>query len=94
MTKEQYEKYSAIKAEIAEIKEFLWWCGKKYKGDLLSRQYETKTITRKKQIRVGRKGNCGGIEDTEIILPKELQEGIIDLIEQYVEKREKEMEAI
>ena len=31
MTDEQFEKYQTLKNEIEPLKEFLEWCGKKYR---------------------------------------------------------------
>ena len=92
MTEKQFEEYRKTKKEVDEIKDFLGWCGKKYKFHGTS-LFQTRVIGRKASISVGRKG-YGAIGNTEILLPKELQESIIDLIEQYVERREKEMEEI
>ena len=92
MTKERYEKYAEIKSEVDKIKDFLSWCGQKHRCSGIG-QYPTRVIGRKVFISVGRAG-FGPISNTEIVLPQELQEGIINLIEQYVERREKEMEEI
>lgn len=92
MTEKQFHEYKKIKEELSDIKEFLFWCGTKYKGRTTS-YFRTRLIGRKVLISVGRKG-YGSIGDTEIKLPKELQESIIDVIEQYVERREKELEEI
>lgn len=92
MKKEQFEKYIAIKTEVDKIKGFLVWCGKKYKDPLTS-HFPIRVIGRKVLISVGRKG-LGGLNDTEIQLPWELQQDIIEVIEKYVERREREMEEI
>lgn len=92
MTEKQYEEYSKIKAETTELKEFLFWCGKKYKHRAAS-YFRARLIGRKVFISIGRKG-YGSIGDTEVTLPEELQKSIIDVIEQYVDRREKELEEI
>lgn len=91
MRKQQYEEYTKIKDEVDNLKGFLFWCGKKYRS--CGSHFPTRVIGRKVRISVGRK-SIGVISATEISLPAELQEAIIDVIEKYVEQREKDMEAI
>lgn len=88
MTQEQFIKYERISKDIAEIESFLGWCGKKYHCRYV-REYPIKLIKRKFSI-----GLIGSIKDTEIAIPKDLQDRIIDVIENYVDEKHKELEEI
>ena len=92
MTEKQFEQYREIKEELTMLKEFLTWCGEKY-SDQVATHCRARLIGRKVSISIGRKG-YGFLRDTEILLPKELQKSIVDVIEQYVDRREKELEEI
>ena len=80
MTEKQFKEYTIIKKEVDEIKSFLDWYGKTC----------TKIIGKKKKISIA----TGYYTEIELPLPTELQNTIIDVIEQYVKQREKDMEAI
>lgn len=96
MTKEQIEKYQKIENEIQPLKNLMGWCGGKYKipGTSLLRMYLTKiwmcipVIYRDKVM-------LSHIDThAPVVIPKELQTEIVAVIENYIERREKEMEEI
>lgn len=96
MKKEQIEKYHKIEDEIQPLKELMGWCGKNYKipGTSLLRMYMTKiwmcipVIYRDKIM-------LSHIDaHSPIVIPKELQAEIVAVIENYIERREKEMEEL
>lgn len=90
MTNEQFNKYQTLKEEIKPLIEFLEWCGKRYRHNFIG-QYNMRLI--KKKFRIGRKG-VGAIEDTIVEIPFELQDRIIDVIEQYIDEKQNELEKI
>lgn len=90
MTNEQFEKYQSLKKEIEPIKDFLEWCGKKYRCCGIG-QYSMRLI--KKKFSIGRKG-AGLIDSTIVDIPIELQDRIIDVIEKYVDEKQKELDEI
>lgn len=92
MTEQQYREYKRISEEIQPIKSFLEWCGNKYKSPCVGK-YRTRVIGKKTFISVGRKG-YGAIGNTELLLPPELQEKVIEIIEDYVSERERELNEI
>ena len=92
MTEGQYEEYKNKKEELNPIKEFLYWCGIKYKGIHIN-QYKARLIGKRYVIKIGRKGR-GAIGETKVDLPKDLQDKIIGVIEDYVEEKEKELSDI
>lgn len=94
MTEKQYEEYCAIKAEVDNLKRFLCMCGKKYyRSDMFDYHYKTRLLGKKRSCAVERKG-WGWVHSEAYELPDELQVEIIDVIERYVERKEKEMENI
>ena len=90
MTNEQFNKYQSLKKEIEPIKSFLEWCGKRYKCCFIG-QYPMRLI--KKKFSIGQKG-IGAIDSTIVEIPIELQDRIIDIIEKYVDEKQKELEKI
>lgn len=89
MTKEQYNKYKQIETELAPIKNFLSYCGNKYheKGF----RYFLSRLIIKRQVRIG----INKFMDNQIFdVPRELHDKIIDVIERYVDEKEKEMQEI
>ena len=90
MTGEQFTKYQSLKKEIEPLISFLKWCGKRYKYCGIG-QYPMRLI--KKKFSIGRKG-IGAIDDTIVELPFELQDRIIDVIEQYIDEKQNELEKI
>lgn len=92
MTKKQYIEYTEKSKEIEEIKRFLYWCGVKYHCKCIA-QYPFRIGKAKKfNLRMERHF-CEEYENTYKI-PDELQGKIIDVIENYVEQKEKELEDI
>ena len=88
MTNEQFEKYQALKKEIEPIKAFLEWCGKRHRC-YGTGKFPMRLI--KKKFCIGRKG-MGVIDSTVDEIPIELQDRIIDVIEEYVDEKQKELE--
>lgn len=96
MIKEQVEKYEKIEKEIQPLKKLMGWCGDKYKipGTSLLRMYITRiwgyipVIYRDKLL-------FSHIDTHDpVAIPKELQAEIVAVIENYIERREKEMEEL
>ncbi len=92
MTEQQYRNYKIISEELKPIKDFLFWCGEKYKCNSVEK-YNCRLITKAKEFLIGRQG-YGAMESTEVLLPKELQDRIIEVVEDYVAEKEKELEQI
>ncbi|MEE1011197.1 MAG: hypothetical protein U0L11_04070 [Acutalibacteraceae bacterium] len=90
MTGEQFTKYQSLKKEIEPLISFLKWCGKRYKNHIVDK-FPIRLI--KKEFRIGRKG-VGAIEDTIVEIPFELQDRIVDVIEQYIDEKQNELEKI
>ena len=90
MTDKQYEEYKKLKDDIQPLKTFLFWCGKKYHCATLN-HYKMRLI--KKKFHIGRVG-CGAMQNTEVKIPTELQDRIIEVIEQYVDEKQKELDKI
>ena len=90
MTDKQFKEYQKLSNEIQPLKSFLYWCGNKYHNDMVS-FYQTRII--KKKFCIGRVG-AGFMENTEVNLPLILQKRIIDVIEQYVDEKQKELDEI
>lgn len=79
-----------MKKKLEPIEDLLRWCGKKYRSEWIN-QYPL--ILFKRKIGVGRLGRSA-INSTDVILPIDLQNRIIDVIEQYVDEKHKELEEI
>lgn len=92
MTEKQYKDYEKIRAEIEPLKDFLFWCGNKYHCPSVS-NYNCRIITKLKRFLIGRTG-YGCIPNEEVELPRVLQLKIIQVIEDYVAEKEKEMEEL
>lgn len=90
MTELQYQKYRLLKEEIEPIKNFLSWCGNKYRDKYVS-FYGMRLI--KKEFKIGRKG-YGAIPNTEVTIPYELQERIVEVIEQWVDEKQRELDVL
>lgn len=100
MTEKQYKEYTEIKKEIDNLKRFLSMCGKKYYNKAFDYRYRIRLLAKKirflakkRSFAVGRVG-LGWVNSEEYELPTELQSEIIDVIERYVECREKDLEVI
>lgn len=96
MTRDDYEKYKKLNDEIENIKTFLFYCGKRYRCKLLFGRYVFDLLPIKffnKHFRLRNKGVFNDMNDIYNI-PKDLQERIIDVIEDYVDEKEKELEEL
>ncbi len=91
MTEKEYLQYKHIKDEIDELKDFLAWCGNKYHCLGIS-HYRAK-LKKKRKFLIGRVG-CGAIGDTELELPSVLQDRIIEIMENYVDEKQKELDEL
>ncbi len=89
MTKEQYNKYEEIKKDLEPIKDFLFYCGNKYHEKGV--RYILSKLIIKRQFRIGTRRN---MDNREFAVPRDLHNRIIDVIEQYVDEKEKEMQEI
>ena len=94
MTEEQYKKYQALTQEIKPVKEFLSWCGEKYHHKMGVGRYLFSIIASKERFALRADLPFGSIEQHTYPIPKELQKHIIEVIEQYVDEKEKELEDI
>lgn len=92
MTEQQYKEYEKIKQQITPLKSFLTWCGNRYHGKY-NGKYPCRLLVNARRIFVELVG-IGVISNETYELPKELQEEIIEVIEKYVERKEKELEQI
>lgn len=93
MTEQQYNEYKIISEELETLKDFLFWCGKKYKNKLVG-QRETRLIKKKKRcFNIGRAA-YGAIESTEVKIPAILQERIIEVVEQYADELQKKLDEL
>ncbi len=93
MTEQQYNEYKTISAELETLKDFLFWCGKKYKNNLVGLR-ETRLIKKKKRrFDIGRVA-YGAIESTEVKIPVILQERIIEVVEQYADELQKKLDEL
>ena len=93
MTKEQYNKYTEITKELEPIKEFLLWCGNKYKKVVYDYPFWICISKRIKGFVIRNKVSFAKWKH-ETELPKELQRRIVKVVEEYVEEREKELEEL
>ena len=93
MTEEQYKKYQALTQEIKPVKEFLSWCGDKYRERAIG-QYSfcIKVFGKKFSFRASRHW-CSETDNT-FDIPFELQSRIVAVVEQYMDEKEKELEDI
>lgn len=97
MTTEQFEKYQEISEEIKPVKKFLKYCGRYPHKDLDLGKYRfsLKTLfSKNKGVALYREMYGAGVSDNTYELPEELQDKIIAVVENYVEEKEKELEAI
>lgn len=93
MTETQFKKYQKIKKELEPIKEFLFWCGNKYRHKAVSK-YRFKIGVHRKGFSLIRIDPTSTITENRYEIPYELQQRIVETIEQYFEEKEKELEAI
>lgn len=92
MTERQYKRYQEIEAEIKDTKNFLGWCGNKYHS--YSGKYPF-------ILRMFRKGFAlivqrpwASHDESTYYIPRELQERIIEVMEQYIDEKEQEKNEI
>lgn len=93
MTKDQFEKYQKIEQEINPIRYFLSWCGKRYKDPTVGlKPFSIKTFF--KRFCLYR--HFPGVREADNLfeIPYDLQCRIVKVMEEYLEEREKEMEAL
>lgn len=92
MTKEQVKKYREIEDEIRPLKGLMELCGEKYRAQAAFNPWRIMLRRFCRTIRVSGRGlpECY----TDVAVPKELQAEIVAVIENYIERREKEMEEI
>jgi len=89
MTEDQYKKYDQTIKQLAPIKDFLQWCGNKYRGEGLTKYFfRLKTIGKHFSF----ERMCE--EENTYTIPYELQQRIVKTIEDYVDEKEKELEQI
>ena len=96
MTKEQVKKYNDIEKEIQPLRAIMNLCGDKYRIKSLNSGWRMIMYTAKKLLHLRcNEPNC--IEyciEYSAAIPKELQTEIVAVIENYIERREKEMEEL
>lgn len=94
MTEEQYKKYTDIKNEIKILKDFLYFCGDKYRAEMTTQHKFSIKFFKSIKDKFFLQEKLSMSNNDTYELPKELQKRIIEVVEQYVEEREKEMENI
>ena len=92
MTKEQVKKYNDIEKEIQPLRALMELCGDKYRGKLLDHRWRMIMYTAKKLLHL--RSNEPNCIEFGAVIPKELQTEIVAVIENYIERREKEMEEL
>ena len=93
MTEEQYKKYTKINEEVQTLKNFLSWCGNKYKNKFTGK-YPFKIDAKTKKFDLRSMLQFCSIPDNTYEISVELQSRIIETIEKYVGEKELEMESI
>lgn len=93
MTKEQVKKYREIEDEIRPLKNLMELCGNKYRGRPLDRMWRMSMYVFCKKVLMFR-CNEPFTRQCETTFPKELQTEVVTVIENYIERREKEMEEL
>lgn len=91
MTEKLYKKYKKIKEEIEPVKDFLYWCGDKYFHKGATRQ-RFLFIVRLEKIAIKITSFFTGEKQYE--LPSELQDEIVKVMEDYIAKKEMELEKL
>lgn len=97
MTRDDYEKYKKLNEEVENIKTFLFYCGKRYRCKLFFMYYLFDLLPIKRFNKHFKLRNrCGDLSDENDIfdIPRDLQERIIDVIEDYVDEKERELEEL
>ena len=93
MTNEQYEKYKSLSEELVPVKQFLNFCGDKYHNGCYG-WYKFKILTKLKEFFMFAETNWGSMEERSYRMPKELQQRIVKVIEEYVDEKEEELKKI
>lgn len=93
MTEEQFNRYEFISKEIKPIKDFLFWCGNKY-AHWAGSQYDFGIVCAFQRFALRMKRRSSSDKENTYDIPWELQDRIIDVIEQYVDEKQKELEEI
>ena len=93
MTDKQYKQYTELKKKLDPIIHFLNSCGNRYHNNFFAK-YNFLIDTYQKVFVLRKKWHIGSIPDNSYDLPYELQERIIEVIEQYVDERQKELDEI
>lgn len=93
MTDKQFEEYKNLKNEIAPLLKFLNSYGNRYHNNLFAK-YNFLIDTYQKVFVLRKKWHIGSIPDNSCELPYELQKRIIEVIEQYVDEKQKELDEI
>lgn len=92
MTNDQFEKYKKLQGDLKPVKDFLFWCGKKHHSEFIMGVYQFALVTKFRSILLEKKDYpCVG-ERYEI--PFDLQLRIVDVVEQWADEKEKELEEI
>ncbi len=89
MTEQQYQEYQRKKRELDPIKDFLFWCGKRRRKCL--GEYDVKIIVNK--LIFGMIGH-GAISSKNFVMPNELRDRVIEVVGQYVDEKELELQNI
>ena len=93
MTKDQFEKYQKIEQEIAPVRAFLFWCGDRYKEPTVGEKpFSIKTTFKRFCLR--RQFHGCTESDNLFEIPHDLQCRLVKVMEEYLDEREKEKEAL
>lgn len=93
MTKEQFELYKKIENEIEDIKNFLFWCGKRHRGNCVPK-FRFNFLTKGKELFIHLNSSLSKSEENTFNIPIELQERIIEVTENYLDEKEEELRKI
>lgn len=92
MTKEQINKYREIEKEIQPLKELMEFCGEKYRARHIFEPWKLRIRRFAQTFWL----SAHGVPEycSDVVIPAELQTEIVAVIENYIERREKEMEEL
>lgn len=93
MTESQYKEYVKIQEEIKPVKELLFWCGDRYLNRISHAPYPICAIIPRRNFRIGRVG-IGTMSSETYKLPKDLQDKITAVMEDWLAEKEKILEDI
>lgn len=98
MTKEEFEKYRKINNEITAIKKFLSFCGTKKYRRVDNHPFSLRAFKPVKKHRNPFELHIKHLMPIEYLdeadIPDDLQDRIIEVIEEYVEEKEKELDEL